>query len=773
MLQSLKRFSWLLLLAGAAQPSFAFSLLGPVNEAYQVNVIGYNLAEDVGAPKNYAQEYRRNTPVMYYACDANFYDYFGTRGVAEIDKAFSAFNALPKVSDMSTDLSEFPFAARRRNWKAESLALLDLKSWTMWMIIEQLGLAEPDRYVWTLHDRWLQPNTTCPLGELYLVIKRNFDPIVGTALDQLKPTSYINGVLYSYQIPELCNAPVPPQAWGQPVPVDAEADTYTALASGYGYNQEFTYSPFGAFFTGLTRDDAGGLRYLLRTNNMNVESTGPNTVTLVTNLVPQLLTTSNLTLLAAQAYTNDAAPLQALFPNVVILSTSNYFVTVNLTNVTAYFTNYPWDPIGTAAHLVLSTNITATAEARYVHTFGNLLGMVPTAGGWMTVPILNLPTNNNGQLTVTIETSSVAISNAPWAPVGQTNVLTNTFRTTYVTNAVVGDYITLPTNACEIGIISPILTNYYTVTNVLISATNFATTNLSGGTNAGTVLSYSQQMITWLTNHTFTIYPVSCDPTNIALRQGIEKITFFRRDYDSLLTRFFVPITNEYVLNSVTNHAISPHIVRRTVTAPDFLFTAQDLTAGPSAPPYSPAIVRNVNYNTNSSNPGIAGPGTIETPTVFIFNNVGPVYLNFGMISTNAFLTELDQSMYYSWGSFDGTTNAPVLYPNDASVTDMEMQVLVQISPPYLDPARYGVDYHGQLQIQSSTDAWRPPAFWGLSPSSPGLPPGLQIMTGGDGSGLIFGTPQQVGTFDFVVRVTDSQGHTIDRSYAIRVDSAQ
>src|SRR5512133_1174855 len=187
MLRSLKRFLWMGLLAGGLQASFGFSLGGPINEAYQVPVIGYNLAGDINAPKNLGEEYRRNTPVMYYTCDANFWDYFGGRGVEEIDKAFSVFNALPPVSKMSAGLSEFPFSSRRRNFRAEALSLWDIKSTTMNLIIEQLGLAEPDRYIWTLHDRWLQPNTSCPQGEVYLVIKRNFDPVIGTSLDQLKP----------------------------------------------------------------------------------------------------------------------------------------------------------------------------------------------------------------------------------------------------------------------------------------------------------------------------------------------------------------------------------------------------------------------------------------------------------------------------------------------------------------------------------------------------------------------------------------------------------
>ncbi len=773
MLRLFKRFLWLGLLAGGLQASFGFSLLGPVNEAYQVNVIGYNLTGDIGAPKNLAQEYRRNTPVMYYTCDGNFWDYFGARGVEEIDKAFAVFNALPPVSQMSADLSEYPLAARRTNYKAESLGLLDLKSWTLWMITEQLGLAEPDRYIWALHDRYLQPNTQCPQGEVYLVIKRNFDPVIGTSLDQLKPTSYVNGTLYSYQLVELCNAPLPPQAWCQPVPVDAEADIYTAIAAGFGFNDLFTFSPYGAFFTGLTRDDVGGLRYLLRTNNMNIESAGTNTFTLITNNVPQLITTSNLTLLASAALTNDAGPLQALFPNVVILATSNYFVNVNVTNFTAYFTNFPWDPIGTAPHLAFVTNITPTVQTRFVHTFGNLLGMYPSASGWITVPIPTLPESPNGQELVAVEISSVAISNAPWAPVGSTNVLTNTFSTTYLTNAIVGEYIIAPTNACEIGIVRSQLTNWIAYTNVIISATNnFAATNNLGTTNA-TVLFYQEQLITYFTNHTFVIYPVICDTNNIALRQGIERIRFIRRDYDSLLTRFFNPITNEYVLNSVTNGQVVPHSVRRVVTTPDILITAQDLSAGPDQRPFTPAFRRNINFNAANAYPGLAGPGTIDPGTTFVYNNVGPLYENLGLLNTNAFLTELDQIPLYLWGSYDGTTNSPVVYPNDASITDMELQVLVQVTPPYLPTGKVGVDYLAQLQLLASTDAWQTPNYWMISPASPGLPQGLQIATAGDGSGMIYGNPRQAGTFDFIIRIMDAQGHMVDRSYAIRIDPSQ
>src|SRR5260221_166692 len=125
MLRILKRSLWAGCLAAGLQVSLGFSLIGPFNEAYQVPTIGYNLPGDIGGPKNLGEEYRRNTPVLYYAADANFWDYFGTNGVSSADEAFAVFNNLTNVSKYSGDLSEFPFNTTRNNGTAQALSLVD------------------------------------------------------------------------------------------------------------------------------------------------------------------------------------------------------------------------------------------------------------------------------------------------------------------------------------------------------------------------------------------------------------------------------------------------------------------------------------------------------------------------------------------------------------------------------------------------------------------------------------------------------------------------
>jgi len=192
-----KKLACLAVLALGGQLSWGFALLGPINEPWQTVDIGYNIGGDLGAPKNIGEEYRRNTPTIYYSFDENFLDYFGSNGVAAVEAGIAVFNALPKVSEMSSNLVEFPTEVTRENYLAEALFLTDMKSWTMAMLTEQLGLAAPERFVWTLHDRWHTGTPPCPIGMNYLIVQRNFDPNFITPVNQLLPSSYVNGVLYS------------------------------------------------------------------------------------------------------------------------------------------------------------------------------------------------------------------------------------------------------------------------------------------------------------------------------------------------------------------------------------------------------------------------------------------------------------------------------------------------------------------------------------------------------------------------------------------------
>src|SRR6266850_5966328 len=253
MLRFVKSFGWVGALVLGFQSAFGFALQGPFNEGWQEPVIGYNVGGDIGAPRNIGEEYRWNTPTNYYAFDASFLDYFGSNGVRAVEQAIGIINALPALSSPDV-LDQFPLESQRINYRAEQLHMFDLKSIALSFLVEELGLTFPDRFVWTIRFGVTQGGLSCPFM-VYGVIQRNFDPAT------FQPTSYINGVLYSYLIIEFCTGPNP-LAFPINFPVDPLSQEFSPVLSDFGI---FRY---GSYVTGLSRDDVGGLRYLMRTNHV-------------------------------------------------------------------------------------------------------------------------------------------------------------------------------------------------------------------------------------------------------------------------------------------------------------------------------------------------------------------------------------------------------------------------------------------------------------------------------------------------------------------------
>lgn len=254
------------LLSVAVPDASAFSLLGPF-DTWQVSNLNYNQGGTIifpsrhprdaglGGPQNLGEEYRRsNGGLIYYACDYAFLDYFGARGAQEMDKAVKYFSDLPPFSSMSSDLSEFPLDTQRANYRAASLTLLDLKSEAMGAIMEELGVLSGQQYAWTLRFRRALPNLPCPYFDFWIV-RRNFDPVTW------EPSSYVNGSLYTFNLEWSCNPDIQDAS---EVAVDPLAFNWNAVAQSDGLT-------YGGYYTGLTRDDVGGLRYIYRKNNFNYE----------------------------------------------------------------------------------------------------------------------------------------------------------------------------------------------------------------------------------------------------------------------------------------------------------------------------------------------------------------------------------------------------------------------------------------------------------------------------------------------------------------------
>jgi hypothetical protein len=278
MLRLFPKILLVLTAVGIVNSSSAFSLLGPLDGTFQTTAIGYGLNADVGGPMNLGEGYRWNIKTIYVGFDPSFMHYFGAQGSNAVMDALKVFNDLPAMSKLHSDLREFPTDTQRINYRAATLGILDLKSYTLAFVTECLGLASPERYIWTLRDRRAIAGTP---DFQYVVIQRNFDPVTAT------PTAYVNDTLYYYAIVD----PIPLLPTGSyadaielPMdPVQNFTAVVTAADSIYG-----NALGSGSFFTGLTRDDVGGLRYLYRKNiaNSYVENVIPDATGIVSSGSP-------------------------------------------------------------------------------------------------------------------------------------------------------------------------------------------------------------------------------------------------------------------------------------------------------------------------------------------------------------------------------------------------------------------------------------------------------------------------------------------------------
>jgi hypothetical protein len=157
---------------------------------------------------------------------------------------------------------------------------------------------------------------------------------------------------------------------------------------------------------------------------------------------------------------------------------------------------------------------------------------------------------------------------------------------------------------------------------------------------------------------------------------GVEKIQYVKVAYDSQVGAFFAPLFYTYTIPYVTNSRLTSLTVTRTITAPDILFTAADLVA-PAPPVFVDTLYTRgpgtfIANNEPASQGGGVLPGVMNPTLVVTLNKAGTVYYNFNP----AYLDLGTRIQLFSWGSFDGTTNAPIVYPTGSSLSLLEEQVL-------------------------------------------------------------------------------------------------
>jgi hypothetical protein len=161
-----------------------------------------------------------------------------------------------------------------------------------------------------------------------------------------------------------------------------------------------------------------------------------------------------------------------------------------------------------------------------------------------------------------------------------------------------------------------------------------------------------------------------------ALRGGIEKVNFFRMNYDSYYGTNFRPVTLVYTIPTVKNNKAVYQKITRIVTMPDILITAADLLDADMNQFWT-----YIGSSAGSSATTDNGPGIFDPRAQFTYNKVGRIYYNVG-IANNAFflpgsggLREANATAYHIWGTFDGSTNAPIVFPNGSSIRAMEREI--------------------------------------------------------------------------------------------------
>ena len=145
---------------------------------------------------------------------------------------------------------------------AQSWFLLDLKSQTLSLLLEQIGLADSLSYVFCVRDFQSFGGTNYS----FYTIERNFDP--ATAL----PSHYVNNALFTYEVAQYGAVPTPTNVFCETVlvPVDPAATDYTPVTGPWGY------SSYGSFVTNLSHDDVGGLAYVMSGNQVRWENLLPD-----------------------------------------------------------------------------------------------------------------------------------------------------------------------------------------------------------------------------------------------------------------------------------------------------------------------------------------------------------------------------------------------------------------------------------------------------------------------------------------------------------------
>ena len=205
----------------------------------------------------------------------------------------------------------------------------------------------------------------------------------------------------------------------------------------------------------------------------------------------------------------------------------------------------------------------------------------------------------------------------------------------------------------------------------------------SVGPRSGWVPFLGVTNVTGVTNVIVGTNGLGTNVLSVGLRGGRDRLRFQRVFYDSLLGNTFTTFTNVYTDVAVgTNATLVVQPVARGVLQPDIIFVAQD--NGLAADNLTPVFVGRTGTGNWINNDAIngsdevalsQGPGVIAPPIVISFSDQLPFFQNEGQLEfLEGFPSEASSFFSGVWGSFDGSTNPPVIYPRYQNITLQQLR---------------------------------------------------------------------------------------------------
>ena len=179
---------------------------------------------------------------------------------------------------------------------------------------------------------------------------------------------------------------------------------------------------------------------------------------------------------------------------------------------------------------------------------------------------------------------------------------------------------------------------------------------------------------------------------NAAWRPGIDKITFVPQPFDAL-SGAFLPATNQFTDTCITNGNIMQQQLERVTIQPDFLFSVTNLVNNSYW--FSRTGTTNwLNEAALNGSSSPAGPGVIVPPISISFNKLGKIWSTLRGFPDDSTGVQTGEH----WGTYDGSTNLPVAYPQLQTGTN---QTTIQMT---LVINNGSSEY--SWQVAGAADAW-------------------------------------------------------------------